>query len=209
MAEQISTSAQKQSAEKSQPRFPYNQKTKKLLYIGTKIFHEAIMKNDVNNKTEILTMNGVEIMKEIVSFILENSFSSPKRRVKTTMRQQQEGNQDQMSVIHEKINEESVLLDMSQNPPEVPISPKRDSEYEQYQEINIKAIEAQTLLLSMQATHKLLEEDTQSFIDIRLEQRIEIFTQMTQILNLSFKLYDFIDNRELKKQQPGNQRKNL
>ena len=167
------------------------------------------MKNDVNNKTEILTMNGVEIMKEIVSFILENSFSSPKRRVKTTMRQQQEGNQDQMSVIHEKINEESVLLDMSQNPPEVPISPKRDSEYEQYQEINIKAIEAQTLLLSMQATHKLLEEDTQSFIDIRLEQRIEIFTQMTQILNLSFKLYDFIDNRELKKQQPGNQRKNL
>lgn len=42
-------------------------------------------------------------------------------------------------------------------------------EYESNQEINIKAIEAETLLLSMQATHKLLEEDTQSFIDIRLD----------------------------------------
>lgn len=63
------------------------------------------------------------------------------------------------------------------------------------------AIEAETLLLSMQATHRLLKEDTQSFIDIRLDQRIAIFTQMTKILNLSFKLYDFIDDRELKQHQ--------
>ena len=65
------------------PIFPYNQKTRELIYIGTKIFHEAIMKDDVNNKTEIFTMNGVEIMSDIVSFILANTFKAPKMRPKS------------------------------------------------------------------------------------------------------------------------------
>lgn len=58
----------------------------------------------------------------------------------------------------------------------------------------------------MEATNKLLKEDTQSFIDIKLNTRIAIFTQMTQILNLSFKLYDLIEDRSLKSQQLINQR---
>ena len=60
--------------------------------------------------------------------------------------------------------------------------------------------------MSMEATNKLLKEDTQSFIDIKLNTRIAIFTQMTQILNLSFKLYDLIEDRSLKSQQLINQR---
>lgn len=41
------------------------------------------MKDDVNNKTEIFTMNGVEIMSDIVSFILANTFKAPKLRLKS------------------------------------------------------------------------------------------------------------------------------
>lgn len=59
------------------------------------------------------------------------------------------------------------------------------------------AIEAETLLLSMKAIDRLLKDNTQSFSEIRLEQRIEIFTKMTQILNLSVSLSDFIDDRKL------------
>jgi len=73
----------------------------------------------------------------------------------------------------------------------------------QFSEIDVMAIEAETLLHSIQATYRLLKEDTQSFIDIRLDQRIEIFTQMTQILNLSMRLCDMIPNRELKQHQQG------
>ena len=63
------------SADKNQERFPYNSQTSELLYYGTKIFYEAI-KDDVNNKTEILTMNGVEIMNDIVNFILSKAKQS-------------------------------------------------------------------------------------------------------------------------------------
>jgi len=53
---------------KKPTQFTYDRETQELVYFGTKIFHEAM--DDVNNKTEILTMNGVEIMSDIVSFIL-------------------------------------------------------------------------------------------------------------------------------------------
>jgi len=169
-----------QDKEMAPTKFPYDEQTKELLYIGTKIFHEAIMKDDVNNKTEILTMNGVEIMSDIVSFILANTFKTPKICIKGEG-DRQEVLKIHMSIIHENI-EDSVIeeIDIASrangSAVATPSKAQEKTEYESHQEINIKAIEAETVLLSMQATHKLLEEDTQSFIDIRLEQRIEIFT---------------------------------
>ena len=67
----------------------------------------------------------------------------------------------------------------------------------QFEDIDVTAIEAETLLLSMKAIDRLLKDNTQSFSEIRLEQRIEIFTKMTQILNLSVSLSEFIDDRKL------------
>ena len=69
-------------------------------------------------------------------------------------------------------------------------------------------IEAETLLLSMKAIGRLLKEDTQSFIDVNLMQRIKIFTQMTQILNLSVQLCDFIPDRKLDHLQTVNRKMN-
>ena len=64
-----------------------------------------------------------------------------------------------MSVIHESNLEHSMLLSDFPKEPETPFSPKAQK-FESHQEIQITAIEAETLLLSMQATHRLLEEDT-------------------------------------------------
>ena len=166
------------------------------------------MKDELNNKTEILTMNGVEVMSDIASFILSNTFKTPRLRIKNDG-QQHEVRRDQMSIIHER-NEDSVVHETIRESEidNTNASPKQQ-EYESHQEITVTAAEAETLLLSMQATHKLLEEDTQSFIDIRLEQRIEIFTQMTQILNLSFKLYDVIPDRDLKQHQSAQRKVNV
>jgi len=44
-----------------------------MVHIGMKIMHLAI-NSDKDNKKEILTMNGVEIIGDIVQFILKNSF---------------------------------------------------------------------------------------------------------------------------------------
>ena len=41
-----------------------------------KIMHRAIH-TDQDNKKEILTMNGVEIMADIMNYILDNSFKAP------------------------------------------------------------------------------------------------------------------------------------
>jgi hypothetical protein len=46
-----------------------------MVYIGMKIIHRAIHK-DQDNKKEILTMNGVEIMADIMNYILDNSFNA-------------------------------------------------------------------------------------------------------------------------------------
>lgn len=97
-------------AEKTAPKFPYDEQTKILLYIGTKIFHEAIIKDDVNNKTEILTMNGVEIMSDIASFILANTFKTPKICVKNKQDERQQVSEHQLSLIQENF-EDSVIED--------------------------------------------------------------------------------------------------
>ena len=60
-----------------------------------------------------------------------------------------------MSVIHEK-NEDSIVVDGGKDNELPPMSPKEAPVFESHQEINITAIEAETLLLSMQATHRLL-----------------------------------------------------
>ena len=54
----------------------YDHVTKELIYLGTKIFYQAIDHQD--NRQEILTMNGVELMSEIIKFILHNSFKTTK-----------------------------------------------------------------------------------------------------------------------------------
>ena len=91
-------------------KFPYDDKTKTLLFIGTKIFHEAIIAEDANNKTEILTMNGVEIMSDIASFILANTF-----KTFTTKREGRLGSDNHsvqhMSIIQENNIEDSVVLE--------------------------------------------------------------------------------------------------
>ena len=46
-----------------------------MVYIGMKIIHRAIHK-DQDNKKEILTMKGVEIMADIMNYILDNSFNA-------------------------------------------------------------------------------------------------------------------------------------
>ena len=99
-----------------------------MLYIGTKIFHEAIMKDaNKNNMTEILTMNGVELMSCIVGFILENTFKTPKG-IKKNIQLQREVNKTQMSVIHER-NEDSIVLDSSKIWQE---TPAKEPEYESH-----------------------------------------------------------------------------
>ena len=65
------------------------------------------MKDELNNKTEILTMNGVEVMSDIASFILSNTFKTPRLRIKNDG-QQREVRRDHMSIIHER-NEDSVM----------------------------------------------------------------------------------------------------
>jgi hypothetical protein len=51
----------------------YDEQTKEMIYIGMKIISLAIHA-DKDNKKEILKMNGVEIIGDIVAFILKNSF---------------------------------------------------------------------------------------------------------------------------------------
>lgn len=53
----------------------YDEQTREMVYIGMKIIHRAIHK-DQDNKKEILTMNGVEIMADIMNYILDNSFNA-------------------------------------------------------------------------------------------------------------------------------------
>ena len=57
---------------------------------------------------------------------------------------------------------------------------------------------AKTLKLCVESTTTLLNEDIQAFVDFPLEQRIRIFTQMSQILNLSFELFGLFKRRPLK-----------
>ncbi len=100
-----------------------------------------------------------------------------------------------METIHEKF-EDSTVLDVSQAQPSPKASPEQLAQASKpslHQQIDVMAIEAETLLLSMQATHRLLKEDTQSFIDIRLDQRIAIFTQMTKIFHEAIK--DDVNNK--------------
>ena len=158
---------------------------------------EEAIKDDVNNKTEILTMNGVEIMSDIVSFILSKAKQSsaaegtspPFRRPKA------------FSEIHEAQAEDAAAQDGEAGTPTKYNMAETESfkakAAGQYEDIDVTAIEAETLLLSMKAIDRLLKDNTQSFSEIRLEQRIEIFTKMTQILNLSVSLQDFIQDRDL------------
>ena len=90
------------------------------------------MKDDVNNKTEILTMNGVEIMSDIVSFILSNTFKAPKLRVKSEDSERHR-RKHSMSVIHEK-NEDSVVHDAAKEIVDMlpPMSPKEAPIFESH-----------------------------------------------------------------------------
>ena len=146
-------------------------------------------------------MNGVEIMSDIVNFILskakkstqtEQAGGAPRQRNKS-MADIDEINEDDSGVFSSAHKSDLLGANMPQ----------------QFSEIDVTAIEAETLLLSMKAIGRLLKEDTQSFIDIRLDQRIMIFTQMTQILNLSVQLCDFIEDRELDQHHQAANRKQL
>ena len=50
------------------------------MYIGTKIIYFAIISHG-DNKKEILTMDGVQIITQIVDFILENSFTNAQGQI--------------------------------------------------------------------------------------------------------------------------------
>lgn len=73
-----------------------------------------------------------------------------------------------------------------------------ESENHPKERITIDRMAAKTLKLCVESTTTLLNEDIQAFVDFPLEQRIRIFTQMSQILNLSFELFGLFKRRPLK-----------
>jgi len=66
---------------------------------------------------------------------------------------------------------------------------------ESQERITIDRMEAKTLSLCVESTTTLLNEDIQAFVDFPLEQRVRIFTQMSQILDLSFSLFPLFKRR--------------
>ena len=61
------------SEEEAQKNFDAAE-VKELVYVGIKIMHKAIG-SDQDNKKEILTMNGIVVLNDIITFLLNNSFT--------------------------------------------------------------------------------------------------------------------------------------
>ena len=62
----------------------------------------------------------------------------------------------------------------------------------------IDRIDAKTLNLCVQSISTLINEDTPAFMEFPLSQRIRIFKQMSQLLDLSFSLFPLLEQRQLK-----------
>ena len=65
-------------------------------------------------------------------------------------------------------------------------------------ESTIDRIDAKTLNLCVESITTLLNEDVQGFMRLPLQQRIAIFRQMSQLLDVSFRLFPLLEQRELK-----------
>ena len=170
-----------------------------------KIIHRAIH-TDQDNKKEILTMNGVEIMADIMNYILDNSFKAENKAMENNI-----FSHNPMQTIEEREHDDSRTYDTpmtkKKETDDITIQVKTerlssiqeeggDQDAQQSKErITIDRIEAKTLNLAVESTTTLLNEDIQAFVDLPLEQRIRIFTQMSQILELSFSLFPLFKRR--------------
>ena len=163
----------------------YDEQTKEMVYIGMKIIHRAIH-TDQDNKKEILTMNGVEIMADIINYIIDNSFKAPIEENKDMENNYM--NHNPMQTIHETEHDDS-------RTDETPMQAKTNEMLSQArtstafdgglksiieeggdqgtqkskERITIDRIEAKTLNLCVESTSTLLNEDIQAFVDFPLE----------------------------------------
>jgi len=62
----------------------------------------------------------------------------------------------------------------------------------------IERIDAKTLNLCVESIASLVNEDVRAFMALPLLQRIEIFRQMSQLLDISYRLYPLLEQRKLK-----------
>ena len=65
-------------------------------------------------------------------------------------------------------------------------------------ECMIDRIDAKTLNLCVESITTLVNEDIRAFMEFPLLQRINIFRQMSQLLDLSFELFPLLEKRKLK-----------
>jgi hypothetical protein len=95
----------------------------------------------------------------------------------------------------------------SQEVDEVPV--KDDDEMDEFarmdnstdevkSECMIDRIDAKTLNLCVESITTLVNEDIRAFMEFPLLQRINIFRQMSQLLDLSFELFPLLEKRKLK-----------
>ena len=80
-------------------------------------------------------------------------------------------------MVDEKVDKEFSLSELSELEPES----------------TIDRIDAKTLNLCVESIATLLNEDIKSFMQLPLESRIKIFRQMSQLLDVSFKLFPLLE----------------
>ena len=61
----------------------------------------------------------------------------------------------------------------------------------------IDRIDAKTLNLCVESMTMLVNEDVRAFMELPLAERIEIFRQTSQLLDISFLLYPVLEHRQL------------
>ena len=141
---------------------------------------------DKTNREEVLAMDGVQVISGIISHIL--GLPEESNWTKNDDTQDLDG-VDQIPVHqspnkaesdHEsdkKVDKEFSLSELSELEPES----------------TIDRIDAKTLNLCVESIATLLNEDIKSFMQLPLESRIKIFRQMSQLLDVSFKLFPLLE----------------
>ena len=149
-------------------------------------------------------MDGVKMISDIINHILSMN-QGRSRKFSHTL---SEDSPIQQEVVVSQQDEDDQIPVQQKSPGQssqttsdmmiVPDEKETTENVSPLQKCQIDRIDAKTLNLCVQSITTLINEDTTAFMEFPLNQRIRIFKQMSQLLDLSFSLYPLLEQRQLK-----------